>query len=127
MPVTHIVPPSPEDEAAREAVEHALAALGQTLPSVATKLKELKIKGVPGNGRNCPIANYLKTTMPDGWRLRNVHPLYVTVNKINSEPYHGIVIGVPDAVNAFIHSFDFHVSRYPELAGSRVPEVDPPS
>jgi len=49
----------------KEIISSKLAELGNTADAVADSLRALGITGRVGDGANCPIANYIKTLLPE--------------------------------------------------------------
>lgn len=90
-------------EITEAAVEEALAALPPTADEVAELFAEIGIKGTPGAGGHCPVANYLKQEFPADPR-----PVF----------YYDAAVGdvfVPAPAHLFAFARAFDDGAYPDL------------
>lgn len=76
---------------------------------VAKKLAALRITGIPGSARNCPLANYLKSEFPKEKKIFVGGEIVVN----------GSFIETPNILDIFIEDFDG--GEYPELKTRRKP------
>lgn len=99
-------------------IDNTLRELGNTSDAIAARLTELGITGIECDTGECPIAIYLKTRMPEGYRLVSVRSW---LTSIHIETERRVMISIVDlpAIIEFISRFD--TGWYPNLA--RVPRA----
>jgi hypothetical protein len=96
-------------------LESAIHDLGDTAESIATKLREKKIKGRLRRACDCPIANYLKVC---GFSSVSVSVKAIFTQGLHySEEHWGgpETANVPNQVGRWI--LDFDDGKYPEFQG----------
>lgn len=114
------------DEAAEQTVRELHSALGRDPRTIAVTLFALGIKGIPSSGKKCPIAIYLESRTPVGWRVRNVHPAYTMIEwdtpVVREEIYcpsgksrRHICVSNPEPIGQFIRLFDFGYGKFAYL------------
>lgn len=95
----------------------ALAALPDTADGIAAHLIALGRKGVPGDGCNCPVSNYLTG--------EGFHRVWVAASwtRAYAEPSSGRqVVETPAHITEFVDRFD--AGEWPELVADDTAEVD---
>lgn len=96
----------------REAVITKIRELDSTANEIANSLAGLGITGRRSNPALCPIANYLRDRLPDGFRLIAVRT-WTLVKDLNTEEHRYLsLVGVPGVLE-FIAAFDN--GEYPHL------------
>lgn len=106
--------------AVRDSITEALLALGDTPGTVAASLIAKGIKGRPGHCGECPIAVYLATIMPEGWKI-DIHSRFLSIYVLPLRYAASTTVTLPIACQRFIRTFDDeHGLTWPTLL-SEVP------
>jgi hypothetical protein len=85
----------------------ALSWLGETVEEIAEGLRARGIKGIPGNGTSCPLANYLS----EWWAIGSVYDRYSVYSQNGEGP--NFLGRLPDPCWEFILRFD--ANKLPDL------------
>ena len=85
-------------------VRKLLTDLGPSVDAIAKKLRRLKVKGIPDNSCECPIAVYLRRKLPKNTGV-DVHLTYTYVWNRQDDGA-GKYVQIPKAVQKFIWEFD---------------------
>lgn len=92
------------------AAESFLADLGDTANEVADSLRQMSVKGTPGNPCECPVARAMDTRLGGEWSVIN----RATKFEAGVEWEDRVKVTVPDPVRKFIMAFDKHGSEHTE-------------
>jgi len=94
-------------EELHEKARRCLKELGPSSDKVAMTLKRMGVKGIPGEAKHCPIANYMKKKT-----FRLLSPLVAGTFSFNG-PLGREFVYLPRSVTAFVKRFD--QEKYPFL------------
>ena len=97
----------------KDSIRECLTDLGDSPDSVAGRLADFGVAGVPGRADDCPVARYLRAVVGSERSVKVVgvleHRLRVTRHGLRMP----LSVRLPGQVAGFVHSFD--EGRYPEL------------
>lgn len=103
----------PHRAALRNETSALLHELGPTVTDVVANLTRSGVRGVPGNGTDCPVARYLHAVVGPDPRVRAimVSARAVIINPVTINPgrhfwSRRVVVPLPTPVRGFIGDFD---------------------
>ncbi len=105
-----------------------LQSLGRDTSNVAARLRELGVRGLPGDPSSCAVAVYLSAVIGADPAVKNVKVMPARVVLTPARRWRPpVVVSLPEAVRSFISAFDRNAM--PELVRPRTnsPFTGPPS
>ena len=95
-----------------------LRSLGDDPATVAQRLSDAGVRGMPADARQCALAVYLRAVMEGDSRVNAVRVFHdrVVVGTPGRFRQRRVVVSLPAAVRGFVSGFD--TRRYPELVRS---------